>query len=512
MLFIILLTCIGTVPLANGILWHITTVYSANSVNPGASIAVDSCCHVYISYGIKSGGQGHLALSTRVGNAWSEELITSDPTYDVLDTSIALDSQGLPHICYLVGHSVYYAQKLFNGTWIFHLVDSDFPAGLYAPSLALDSNDKPHIIYISLENGLKYAENTGGVWNIVTLDSTASYRGPSLALDSSDHPHISYSDARGLIYTWWDGSVWKEQIFESGHLIFRTSIALDSGDKPHISYHVDDDDTLRHVMVVGGAWSIATVDSSGNVGWDNCIAVDSANNSHISYRDFGTAHGLKYAVGQGMSWSIETVELGNFDQITSIALDSNEQPHITYVNADDQSLKHAGPLGLVTDLAVDMADPFQHVVSLGNYILIHVRLLNQGSELATFNATAFANKTRADWDELSLEPGKSTLVNLTWPAKLFMKGNFSIEIAVDILPCEVDVEDNSMSAGWIFITIQGDVNGDRTVDIFDIVNIAADYGLSYPDPKYDPNNDLDVDYDIDIFDIVAAASHYGESW
>jgi hypothetical protein len=58
----------------------------------------------------------------------------------------------------------------------------------------------------------------------------------------------------------------------------------------------------------------------------------------------------------------------------------------------------------------------------------------------------------------------------------------------------------------------GDVDGDRDVDIFDIVRMAIVYDVKYPNPQYDRLCDMDLDGDIDIFDIVAAATHYGENW
>jgi len=58
----------------------------------------------------------------------------------------------------------------------------------------------------------------------------------------------------------------------------------------------------------------------------------------------------------------------------------------------------------------------------------------------------------------------------------------------------------------------GDVDGDRDVDIFDIVRMAGVYGVKYPDPQYDRLCDMELDGDIDIFDLVAAAINYGKSW
>jgi len=62
------------------------------------------------------------------------------------------------------------------------------------------------------------------------------------------------------------------------------------------------------------------------------------------------------------------------------------------------------------------------------------------------------------------------------------------------------------------VTLLGDVDLDLDVDIFDIVRMASAYGVSIPDPAYDPNSDIDDDGDVDIFDIVSAAGNYGQNW
>jgi hypothetical protein len=92
---------------------------------------------------------------------------------------------------------------------------------------------------------------------------------------------------------------------------------------------------------LGYSWCIETVDSNGNVGLHSSIALDSNDNPHVSYYD-DTNGGLKYAHYDGM-WHTETVDSGGYGTgwFTSLALDSNNSPHISYEDYADSSLKYA---------------------------------------------------------------------------------------------------------------------------------------------------------------------------
>jgi hypothetical protein len=84
-------------------------------------------------------------------------------------------------------------------------------------------------------------------------------------------------------------------------------------------------------------WSIETVDVNG---WFPSIALDSGDRPHISYvEDLD----LKYAKWTGSAWSIETLEtdLASLFGDTSIAVDSSDRPHICYYNGVNRDLKYA---------------------------------------------------------------------------------------------------------------------------------------------------------------------------
>jgi len=151
---------------------------------------------------------------------------------------------------------------------------------------------------------------------------------------------------------------------------------------------------------------------------------------------------------------------------------------------------------------------------IGQEFTLHINITvqNEGNKIEAFDVTTYANTTVIQTKNITLTSGNSTTITFTWNTTSFAKGNYSVSANVTILPGETDTADNTLVDSWVFVTIPGDCDGDRDVDIYDIVCMAGIYGVSKPDPRYDPNCDIDGDGDIDIYDIVAAAGHYGESW
>lgn len=94
-----------------------------------------------------------------------------------------------------------------------------------------------------------------------------------------------------------------------------------------------------------GKWAISYVDNgggiTGNTGYDPSIALDSAGNPHISYYD-KSEQSLRYASWNGTSWNLETVDMrNNVGEYSSLVIDAQDRPHIGYYDATLQELKYA---------------------------------------------------------------------------------------------------------------------------------------------------------------------------
>jgi parallel beta-helix repeat protein len=358
----------------------ITTVDSDAEVGMYSSLALDSASNPHISYFDLTNQD--LKYASWTGESWVIETVDSEGAVGEY-CSLALDSAGNPHISYFdsLNYDLKYAVKEGLG-WSIQVVDSS-DCDLYCTSIALDSTGKPHIIYGDYifhrtNSTLKYAAWTGSAWSIQTVDTIISGPGYcSIALDSLNKPHLSYSDDGMLKYACWSGSQWNIQIIEGWNVTgvftsryfddsdgflgyaewngtywnvhtrdglivlenftasagYFSDIVLDSNDRPRIVYSSSG---LRYATWNGLSWNIQIVDSA-EAWWYPSIALNSEDEAHISY--FNTVDGLYYAIQTGSGWFIQDLDTaGNAD--SSIALDPDGYTHISYYDRSNDDLKY----------------------------------------------------------------------------------------------------------------------------------------------------------------------------
>jgi hypothetical protein len=341
--------------------WTVETVDSPGDVGRYSSIAVDSNGVAHIAY--YDASNGALKHASNTSGAWVTETVDAGPSVGRY-ACIAVDKADKLHISYYdaANQDLKYANDI-SGNWTLKTVDSDGDVGQYS-SIAVDGDGYAHISYYDASNvSPKYAKsNALGNWvtqAVDAADSGGSYT--SIAVDGDGHAHISYhawflDDSVPPTYTAYlryavsDGSGgWDRQNVESSDqdsdLGLYTSIAV-VGSGPtqevHISY-LGADKTLRyadyaihHPPDPTPDWQKQTIDERQVVGTHTSLALDSADQVHISYVDH-SANKLRYANHAGVGWVAEYVDdVSPLIGATSLALDATDKAHISYFNKEER--------------------------------------------------------------------------------------------------------------------------------------------------------------------------------
>ena len=112
-------------------------------------------------------------------------------------------------------------------------------------------------------------------------------------------------------------------------------------------------------------------------------------------------------------------------------------------------------------------------------------------------------------------------VDLTVPQPLydfivmhFGTDTFEMPFEVALYTFTLHVESDPSGLAIVFKSMSpGDVNGDRVVDIVDIVEVAVHFGETLETSNnYDLFSDANLDFGIDITDIVNVAINFGETY
>ncbi len=323
---------------------HITL---GDGVKPSMAIATDNTVH--ISYMLES-LEGWITHGTLPSSGTVFDVDTATTGYFYGPLSVALDGQDVPHINYH-DHDNEDQMRVYqiNGDWQVDRIVSTGHDG-WDNSILVDDNGNIHTSSVDPAQfagpGIEYAVYDGNTWTVELIPSgSIEYaNATSLALDSQGDPHITYFDhvGRTLKHATRSGGVWTIETVDSMEAGQFSSLAIDGSDNLHISYYQNIQDStgiVKYAFHDGSAWTLSLVDSLHYVyrGFDGArnmtsIKLNSANQPHISYSDEKI---LKLAIQNGANWDIETIldETATsviFGQMTSLGLDSNENPHIAY--------------------------------------------------------------------------------------------------------------------------------------------------------------------------------------
>jgi len=246
-----------------------------------------------------------------------------------------------------------------EGNWKIETIDStssDKGTGFY-PSLVFGNDGKPHISYYApCWGGVRYATRDANSWITKTVGGSRGTFRTSIDINpKTGSPAFTYSetDTSGdLVYAYLDGTQWKTEVIQHGNTWAPgkyNSLKFTADGVPHVAYS----STMAYSNLMyatrqeNGGWSLEKVDTqgpTGDTGYNPSLAFNASGYPFIAYRTGWDHANLMFAEkNENGAWVLTTVDdannWGDTGHFASLALDSHNNPHISYYtqNTHDRS-------------------------------------------------------------------------------------------------------------------------------------------------------------------------------
>ena len=320
-----------------GIDWEIETVDTDGNAGYRGSLALDSQGNPHIVYMDLTSWD--VRYATKTGATWNVQLVSHSGDYRTSATTVILPGD-VPAFT----REGRFAVRSGQG-WVYEDMGGFSP---WSSTVALGTDGAVHgMVQWSWGSG-DYMGYVGAVrreetgWSYVELMETIflpTEPQASMIVDAQGNPHMSMTTTSGDPLRYWhlEGGNWLFDELVPGTW---SSIGLDAQGSPRISFY----DPVAQDFVIASrsnnAWVMMHIDWAGNVGLHTSQVVRNGV-SCISYYD-QTGGDLMFVLFDGSQATITPVDVGGqVGAWTSLALDSEGRPHIAYQDVTNGALKYA---------------------------------------------------------------------------------------------------------------------------------------------------------------------------
>jgi len=228
-----------------------------------------------------------------------------------------------------------------------------------------------------------------------------------------------------------------------------------------------------------------------------CLAKDNATTTF-------TAIDIPTSPNATHQYAVDWAALSLGEEGVTVEVDSDGDGIFEYNFTSDGELTRTEYVIATTkyDIGITGITPSKSIIGQGYNLPMNITIMNYGAYSETFNVTLYVNETLVELQTVTLASGNFTTVTFTWNTTGFAKGKYTISAATDTLLGEAYTEDNTLRDSWVIVTIPGDVNGDRLVDVSDLVLTVNAIPSALGWPNWDSNADINGDGVCDISDLV----------
>lgn len=194
------------------------------------------------------------------------------------------------------------------------------------------------------------------------------------------------------------------------------------------------------------------------------------------------------------------------------------------IGSSNGNLYSFGPPTPVHDIAVLNVKVSKTITSPGRNITITYTVKNKGNVAETI-AVAIGYNTTQVWtppeyydttpitiDKTTVPAGATIIRTVEWNTTGLDYGFYTISVNANPVAGETMTTDNTYVGSTVMISIQGDANGDKSIDVFDILAVKSRWGRTPASPDWIPEYDVNDDDAIDVFDILTIKANWGQSW